>query len=58
MIKITTLALIFMASCASAFDPLSTHILDTTAGRPAAGVTIVLSGINANNGKWQEIAQQ
>jgi hydroxyisourate hydrolase len=29
---------------------LSTHVLDLTAGRPAAGMTIVLSGVNPARG--------
>jgi 5-hydroxyisourate hydrolase len=34
---------------------LSTHILDTTLGRPAAGVGLVLSQIQ--DGAWQEIGR-
>jgi 5-hydroxyisourate hydrolase len=34
---------------------LSTHILDTTLGRPAAGVGLVLSQLQ--DGAWQEIGR-
>jgi 5-hydroxyisourate hydrolase len=34
---------------------ITTHILDTTKGKPAQGVTIVLFGQAANN--WQELAR-
>ncbi|MBC7446535.1 MAG: hydroxyisourate hydrolase [Hymenobacteraceae bacterium] len=34
---------------------ITTHILDTTLGKPAAGVTIALSGQTGDN--WQEIAR-
>ncbi|WP_426492378.1 hydroxyisourate hydrolase [Hymenobacter sp. 102] len=34
---------------------ITTHILDTTRGRPAAGVSIILSGQHPGN--WQELAR-
>lgn len=34
---------------------LTTHILDTTKGRPAAGVTIIL--YQDQNGSWKEISK-
>ena len=34
---------------------ITTHILDTTKGRPAAGVTIIL--YNEVKGNWKEIAR-
>jgi len=35
--------------------PLSTHILDTALGRPAANVSLALSKLN--EGEWQELGR-
>ena len=35
--------------------PLSTHILDTAIGRPAANVSLALSKLN--DGEWQELGR-
>jgi 5-hydroxyisourate hydrolase len=35
--------------------PLSTHILDTALGRPAAGVSLTLSQLS--DGEWQELGR-
>jgi 5-hydroxyisourate hydrolase len=36
---------------------LSTHVLDTARGRPAAGVPIVLEVLGAATGQWKELAR-
>jgi 5-hydroxyisourate hydrolase len=36
-------------------SPITTHVLDTRVGRPAAGVRIILEAIDAT-GAWKEIA--
>jgi 5-hydroxyisourate hydrolase len=37
-------------------SPITTHVLDTTLGRPAMGVPIVLE-ISPASGDWQELAR-
>lgn len=37
-------------------SPISTHVLDTSAGKPAAGVPIVLE-IKEPSGQWKELAR-
>ena len=43
-----------ITQCSLTDDPISTHILDTTSGLPAAGVEIKLS--KDDNGEWTELA--
>jgi len=37
-------------------SPITTHILDTTLGKPAAGISVVLEMQNENGG-WKELAR-
>ncbi len=37
-------------------NPITTHVLDTSRGQPAAGVAVSLAR-QAANGEWQELAQ-
>jgi 5-hydroxyisourate hydrolase len=37
-------------------SPITTHVLDTSIGRPAAGVNVVLA-IEAQPGRWKEIGR-
>ena len=39
-------------------DPVSSHILDTTAGRPAAGVAITMSRMGGVNQAWTKVASR
>jgi 5-hydroxyisourate hydrolase len=37
-------------------SPITTHVLDTAAGRPASGVAVILERLDSG-GDWREIAQ-
>ena len=38
-------------------SPITTHILDTAAGRPAAGVRVLLERLDPGTGKYVELGQ-
>jgi 5-hydroxyisourate hydrolase len=37
-------------------SPITTHVLDTARGKPAAGLPIKLFKLNEGNGEWKEIS--
>ncbi len=37
-------------------SPISTHVLDTSRGMPAAGITVILES-QSSGGQWKEIAR-
>ena len=40
----------------SATSPITTHVLDTSIGRPAAGITVTLEHLTGEN-RWQKIGE-
>jgi 5-hydroxyisourate hydrolase len=42
--------------CAAFMSPITTHVLDTTAGRPLSGVSVLLEDQDGS-GHWQSIAR-
>ncbi len=41
----------------SAISPITTHILDTALGRPAAGVSVSLSRLKSDQKHWEVLAE-
>ncbi|TYZ59927.1 hypothetical protein PybrP1_012012 [[Pythium] brassicae (nom. inval.)] len=38
-------------------SPVTSHVLDTSRGRPAAGMRVVLEALDADSGQWRSVGE-